>query len=436
MRRVKRLFVVLGLAAVVACKGGDAGKPSAAEVHWADAGGATVTVGAAAAALPKDDLADGATPSIVQDDSGKRFAYTTRAGDVRILYQVGDVLGVGPKIAAPLDFKRAPDVEGALGAMLENAGPNRKRLATAVKATLGDKGLDRMLADGVAVPSPDWDDAYAMLGEPGKAQLPGMLLPLLAKGQPTAGLRHVVGVVPLHDAAHLTAMDERVRELVAKGEEPAAAAVLLRAIAVLSRPRAAQVGCDVLKKTKPDEGHVANEQLAEAATLAIAASVLAGGNVECKDDVARVLADPCTPWVRCAKGAPLTGHESSEQDEPLCTKEELAPVVAQELARSPADALEAKSGTRKELFAYAALVGAKALPDAFVQAHERRRYAITQPKEPPCDSGLPAGTACHCSEADLRDHACRGPSAHTGICKSEIDDKAKTIAKVVTATGP
>ncbi|HEY8078642.1 MAG TPA: hypothetical protein VIF62_31140, partial [Labilithrix sp.] len=341
---------------------------------------------------------------------------------------------------APLVFDRAPKPENgeALGPAFENATAHgaRTKLAADVKSALGDQAAGRMLAFAAEVDDPAWDATYAQLDEKGKELLKSILSSALVVGHAAYGLRRAVVLTPLGDAARVGPLEKRISELLDGDADPAAVGVMIRALAVSTKSRAAAVGCKALKKLKMDDGRVGTEILAEASALAIANDVLGGAALACKDDVARALTDACVPQVRCAKGAPLTGHETSDQDEPLCTKEELAPVVGQELARTPADALAAKTGTRKELFAYAALVAAKSLPDSFVQAHERRRYAIAQPDKPACDSGLPLGTPCHCSEADLRDHACRGSSVHPGICKSEVDDKAKKIGNVVTAIGP
>jgi hypothetical protein len=229
---------------------------------------------------------------------------------------------------------------------------------------------------------------------------------------------------------------------------------MLRALAgadPIVRTEGLGLACRALGRAKPKSEELGpdGELLVEAALLSIARSVVAGGSLGCPE-VAIAIADPCVPWVRCASGAPLTGHEPSNQDEPLCTKEELAPVVAKELARTPEDVLSGRSGTRSDLFAYATLVSATkmttkvadlshnvavtdTLPHAFTLAHARRRYAIVQPREPACDSSLPLGTPCRCEEAVLRDHACRGSSVHPGLCKADVDDAQKKITNVATA---
>ena len=100
--------------------------------------------------------------------------------------------------------------------------------------------------------------------------------------------------------------------------------------------------------------------------------------------------------------------------------------------------LALKSGTRKELFAFAALSAKGKVPEKMRLVHARRRYAIVQPKEPPCD-GAPTGSPCHCDEATMRDQVCRhddASSVHVGLCKFEVDDKQKKIIGVVASLAP
>src|SRR5205814_1026368 len=122
--KARLLAAVLVIAFLVAaCKATDAGRASIAEVRWLDAGGADVVLGTAAVHVPAGDLADGAKPSIVVAEVGNRFAYPTKSGEVRLLYKIGDGIYVGPKMAAPIDFVRAPrnDDGETLGTIFENA---------------------------------------------------------------------------------------------------------------------------------------------------------------------------------------------------------------------------------------------------------------------------------------------------------------------------
>jgi hypothetical protein len=124
---------------------------------------------------------------------------------------------------------------------------------------------------------------------------------------------------------------------------------------------------------------------------------------------------------------------------PLCTKEQLAQAVTKDLARGPADVLAISGGTRPQLFAFATLAAAGKVPATVTAAHTRRRYAVTQPKEPECESGVAPGAACHCEEAILRDQACRhteGNTVSVGVCKFDIDDKQKKLFNVVATAPP
>ena len=79
------------------------------------------------------------------------------------------------------------------------------------------------------------------------------------------------------------------------------------------------------------------------------------------------------------------------------------------------------------------------VPPTFGVAHARRRYALVQPKEPSCESGVAQDTPCHCDEATLRDQSCRQPVSSTvrvGVCKFDVDDKQKKLLNVVAALPP
>jgi hypothetical protein len=96
-------------------------------------------------------------------------------------------------------------------------------------------------------------------------------------------------------------------------------------------------------------------------------------------------------------------------------------------------------GTRPQLFAFTTFVAQGKVPAALTAAHARRRYAVVQPKEPECESGVAPGTACHCEEAILRDQTCRHPEGNNvsvGVCKFEIDDKQKKLFNVVATAPP
>ena len=211
--------------------------------------------------------------------------------------------------------------------------------------------------------------------------------------------------------------------------------MLLRAVIANDKQAAAEIGCEVLAKRAAGAGDDAMASLVEAATLAIAAADATCPNPKL---VESVLADPCVPYYRCGAAGPVSWSDTSKQDEPLCSKAELAKAIASEIERSPRDVLDGGT-TRPGLFAYASLLSKDRVPAAFVNAHARRRYALTQPAEPPCDSELAPSTACHCEEATLRLYACKQPEArnvHIGVCRFDVDDKQKKIHNVVATPPP
>ena len=417
-------------------------------MQWQDGGAADFVFGdRRLVGLPKTELAAGARTQIMQDEGGKRLAYVTAAGDVRLVHVLGKNAYLGPIVKAPIDFGRAPDLAASLGAIFEHAAEKRGQLVADVRTEKNDAGITRMLIDGAHVDAPEWDAAYAKLPEARAAEVKAALAALLERGKPSAGLKRAVALVPLRDAGRAPVLAARVRELSDPIREPRALAVMLRAVAALDKAEGAKVACETLGRTPLDTNNAkgtpeeidrpGREALVEAAMVAVAAA-----GTECAPAAAQLGEDPCLPYFRCGESGPLTGRETSKQDEPLCTKEQLARAVAQELERAPADVLAITNGTRPQLFAFAAfaaLVGADKLPATFTAAHVRRRYALVQPKEPACDSGLAPGTACHCDEATLRDQTCRQPvsnSVHVGLCKFDVDDKQKKLLNVVAAVAP
>jgi hypothetical protein len=247
-------------------------------------------------------------------------------------------------------------------------------------------------------------------------------------------------LVPLREPSRAAELAARVRELNNPVRKPRAAAVMLRALAALDKPLAGTVGCEVIATSPADFDHAGREAVVEAALVAIA-----NAGTGCNDPLsktameAQMREDACLPYFRCGDTGPLSGRETSKQDEALCTKEQLAAAVAKELERAPADVLAMASGTRPQLFTYAALLAMGQVPATFTTAHARRRYALVQPAEPSCESGVAVGTACHCDEATVRDQTCRQPvsnSVHVGVCKFEVDDKQKKLLNVVSALAP
>jgi hypothetical protein len=395
-------------------------------------------------ALPAGDLGDRAHPPVMQDDKHERFAYARDGGDIRLLYLVSGTAYLGPAVKAPIDFASAPDRDHALGALFENAGPRRAQLVADVAKQLGQPGVARMLIDGAGVDDPSWDDAFAKLPEANAAEVKSGLASQLERGKPTTGLRRAVRLVPLREPARVPALAARVRELAETMREPRASAVMLRALAALDQAQGGTVGCEVLgrkpldvtnaKGTPAEIDPPGRELLAEAALLAIA-----NAGAECPHVAAMIGEDVCSPWFRCSDGGPLSGRETTRQDEPLCTSEQLGQAVAKDLARPAADVLAGNGGARPQLFAFASLAKAGKVPASITNAHARRRYPLTQPKAPECDTSLSPGTPCHCEEAIVRDQTCRNPESKVvsvGVCKFEIDDKQKKLGNVVATPPP
>lgn len=430
--------------ALGACKRSSSSAPggaaSSAEVHWGDAGADLVLAGKTLS-LPPGELAPAARPTVMQDESGKRLAYVNASGDVRVVYVLNGNAYLGATSKAPLDFRAAPDLEASLGAMFDNAGARRSQLVADVAKDKGDAGLVRLLVDGAGVQAKEWEEAFAKLPAASAAQVKAGLAALLERGKPTSGLRRAVVLAPLTDAARVAA---RVRELGLAMREPRASAVMLRALASLDKASAAAIGCEILGKKpldtanakgSPEEIDVpGREALVEAALIAVAANAS-----ECPHVAAHLGDDVCMPYFRCGEAGPLSGRETSKQDEPLCTKEQLAKATRDELGRTPADVVALASGTRPQLFAFAALAATDKVPKATADAHVRRRYTLVQPIAPACESDLAPGTPCHCDEATVRDQTCRQPesaSAQVGVCKFTIDDKQKKLLGVVATPPP
>lgn len=446
MKRALRLSLALALA-LGACRDSSSspgGSPAAAEIRWHDGGPPDFAAGDRVMPLPSGELAEAARPTITQDAQARRFAYPLASGESRLVYVVAGNVYLGPRAKAPLDFATAPDLDHALGALFENAGDRREKLVADVRKQKGEGGVSRLLVDGAYVEGREWDDAYAKLPEANAAEVKSGLAALLEKGKPTAGLRRAVAIVPLREPSRAPALAARIRELADPIREPRAAAVMLRALAVADKAQASTVACEVLdrkpldlkaaKGTPQETDAPGREALAEAALLAIAAS-----GSDCKHVPELLGEDRCTPSFRCSAVGPLDGREASRQDEPLCTKEQLGAAVTRDLERSPADVLGLASGSRPNLFAFAALESAGKVPPAFVAAHARRRYPLVQPAEPACETGGPPGSPCHCDEATIRDQICRHPESKTvsvGVCKFEIDDKLKKLFNVVATAPP
>ena len=380
-----------------------------------------------------------------EDESGKRFAYTMQNAHQRIVYEIGPNVYFGPQLEGALDFNKAPDLDHAYGTLFENAEGRRTQLVADVKRAGDAAALTKLLIAGAYVDGPEWDAAYKQLPETNQAEVRAVLAKLLDTGAPSAGLKRAVALVPLRDPTKVTILAARIRELASNLREPRASAVMLRALAALDKKQGSAVGCDVLERQPVDEqkakGSLGESDepgrvlLAEAAALAIAAD-----GADCKYLPSLLTADSvCAPFFRCGPNGPMDGRETSKEDEPLCTKEQIMALIAKEEERPPSDVLQGKFGPRAALWAYAALLQKGAAPEAVVNAHARRLYALNEASTPPCEIGRGKVDApCHCEEAMLRDQTCRnsGPLIHISTCQWDVDDKAKTISGVVFANPP
>ncbi len=394
---------------------------------------AEIAFGARKAELPPGDVASD-LPSVTQDDAGRRLAYKTTTGMARILYVIGDGLFVGPLVAFPADFRAVPETDYALGPLFEAAGARRGDLVREIRREKGDSGAVRLLVDAAYVDDPAWDEARKQLPAASEAALRDGLASGLEPGKPAILLRRAVSLVDLRAPANAKLVATRAKELAAGAQEPRAVAALLRAVIADDKDKAAEIGCEVLAKNPPAAGDDGRDALVEAAMLAIAAA-----DTTCSDPklVESLLTDACAPYFRCTEAGPVSWSDASKQDEPLCTKAQLAKVVSAEIARPPRDVLD--GSTRPALFAYASLASKDKVTAAFAMAHARRRYALTQAAEPACDGGLSPGTPCHCDEATVRLYACKQPQAsqiHVGVCRFDVDDKQKKIQNVVATPPP
>lgn len=420
--------------AVSACRssGGAAGG-ARIDVHER---GAELWFGSRRVELPPSDLpAKG--PSVQKDDAGRRLAYQTNEGMTRVLYVVGQGLFLGPLVGSPVDFRAVPDLDHALGPLFEVAAARRAELVDEVRREKGDEGVVRLLIDAAYVDDPLWDRTREALPAAQQTMLRDALARGLEPGAPPALLKRAVRLVDLGAPSRRASVAARVKELSDGAHEPRAVAVLLRALAVADKSKAAESACDVLAKSRAAGDSVGDRgRLIEAATLAIASA-----GVTCPDAKiveALLREDGCVPYLRCGESGPLSWRTTSTQNEPLCTKDQLAKAIEAELQRSPADVLESES-PRPVLFAYAALLGADRVPASFIKAHTRRRYDLTQPEAPSCEDKLPPNTPCHCDEATLRLYACREPESSTisvGLCRFNVDDAQKKIVNVVATPPP
>ncbi len=454
-----RLCVVLGLSAALAGCGscGDKKGPLSGEVRAVD-GGAELAVGDVTLTLPPDDVA-AVGKAVTSDPRGGRVAFDVGAGDARVVHVIGKGAFLGARVKAPVEWSRVPETATALGELFELAGPRcragdtceasprRAQLVEAVKGEMKERGVVTLLVSGAHVFAPEWDATFGALAAPQADEVRAALAATLEPGKPYGGVARAAMLLPLTEAPHAGKLAARIADLSGVDapastplREARAVGALLRALAKVDAKAAGPLACRVLgqKPLEPPKVSGGEVDLAPRAML-VEAALLAIAKVGAKcEHVAALVSDPCAPALRCAKGKPLTGHETSDQTEPLCTKDELAPAVEAELARPAKDVLLQSSASPPDAWAFAALVAAGAVPEAITLAHDRRRYALTQPKSPECDLSLGEGTPCHCDEATLRDQACRqgGEHLHVAFCKFTADDKKKTLTGVVAASPP
>lgn len=125
----------------------------------------------------------------------------------------------------------------------------------------------------------------------------------------------------------------------------------------------------------------------------------------CLDSVRTiVIRDACATDARCLGGAPV-GAGATDQNEPVCTKDELLRATEHEARRSKWDVAAEPSAPTTALALAVLQQGPKGVPAAFVTAHARRRYAIDQ-HGAACAQARAASAACTMDEAELRFAAC------------------------------
>jgi hypothetical protein len=260
--------------------------------------------------------------------------------------------------------------------------------------------------------------------------------PLVTVGAPTDGLADAVAKNDLTSPAVLSGMPARLRELAKAGKEPRAAGVMLRALTVAKKDDAAALSCELLDTLPQIKPYDTPESRAfvDAALLSIA-----HGKGACAPKVVtRLGQDKCLPLFRCKDGKKLARGATTDQKEPLCSADDLAREVEDELARPKADVLVDKDAYYTERWALAALRALNAVPPEFEKAHARRQYALTQVATPECGMGIDIGKPCHTDEAAIRDQACRNETSPVSFSftRFEVSDDKKTISNVVEGSPP
>lgn len=419
MRPVQRWSPLLAALLITACRNDAPKAGPEVQIVQADAGGSELVLEGKRVALPDLD-ADPAKREARSEVGGKRAAYRTQTGAYRVVYVIGDTLFLGGT-QADLDFAKAPDADHALGTMFEVAPARRMELLETVRRTGGEDGVVRLLVGAAGVEDTRWEDIAKKLPPPQATALKDGLASALAEGQSSVAVGRVAAFGNLADPKLAAQVAARARDT----RLPAPTAALF--LQALAPAEAAKAGCEILGRPLPKPNE--SSALVDAAFTAVR-----DGSCAAADAVAEawLVRERCQPSVRCdAKGAPLSPATTSDQNEALCTLEQVK-AAAPEPGRGP-------------LFAYGILLAHGKVPEPFTTAHARRRYAIEQTDKVRCDDTaqrsdevptLPAGTPCHCDEPGLRYQACRAEregAMQTGICRFLIDDKAKKLNKVTAA---
>ena len=450
---IRRVALVLLSATLLACPSKDpaksSGGASAATIAWNDAGTAELDAFGVRVALPAGDLPappKAGTIKVVEDDAKRRLAVPIANGEARLVYKIGDGWFVGGTTKVPVDMRSAPALEEAYGAIFEKASKETSQRVFAEAKKGGDDAMVKLLLGAADVDVPGWDEAYAALPEPSKEQVKKALARALDADAPTRGLRRAVTILPLKtpDGKPVRNFGARARDLTSREvREPRAVAVLLRVMAADTTQHAADAGfaCVLLDRVKKASLADAQgkEALVDAAGFYVANVGLHGLTPPCSHLESLLGEELCQPFFRCGPNGPLAGNETTLQDEPLCTKEQLVKAFAQELDRSPKDVMALTGGARPAYYAFASMVAGDRLPKPFVEAHARRAFTITQPKEPSCESGgLVPGTPCHADEASLRYFACAHEpgTVQVGLVRFKVDEKTKKISEVSASLPP
>ncbi len=431
--RGARVLVLVAALALGACGRPELGRAEGVHIAArADGGGELVADG-----WPRFPLspADVAGRSHIEVTRGRDDVVAFRAaagGWVNVVW-LGGELRRAPVTPAPASY------EVAVGALVGEAqAPDA--LVGAVRTAKGSPGVARVLARAAASEGETWELRLPKLLPSDHAELKRAFAPLLS--DPSASPALLSRAVRFADPSELT-REELVRRLSAAPSAEGAtargglgAAVLLRVLAVRSPEDAGRIGCAVLGARKASLREPDPEQQAhvDAALLGIARA-----GISCDKVDALVAEDPCAAGLRCSPEGPLLANQSTDQREPVCDGPALLRAIGEELARPPAAVVTDPHPGRTSMFAFAAhTLGKRPALAAVDRQQARRRYAVTQPTGPECDSLSEIGKACHASEAALRDQACRNEGATIGVgtLRFQVDDAKRTISGVETAPAP